>query len=944
LTARILRLFLAKPKVKKENVEQIDFTQLGDDPIKLARGKRGYVFPAFTAFPAWKPKTTGKPVWKEFDIAAFKEALKGLNQFNQKTEERELERKALRSRYDYMLGLSDKLPDDEETKTPRLEGDERFELAKQLIEKLAGELQEAESDWGITRSALRGFNKISEQWFQLENPTKEELEAVVKKFQVEHRDDIGAVPLFLTLCEERFHPLWKDIRENGPDENPPRAKHMLWAMCDLNQIDRDLARKEQPINLTPAEPVHSRRLFMFSDISSSVKFLSNDEEGRQRVEVSIARDQEGTISEERCILTFSAPRLRRDELAGGEESRWLQPMMEALGLNAKPPAEPSFESAVALMPQVKPDGSVIPLLNFPVALDPAWLTDALGKAEIWKNQFNGVRDHAIHLHWPDTATAAAKKNSWHDNSATQGGFDILSYDFGQRMAGAWALLHIAPGDGGRWIGNDGMRDWSARLKNSGTTRLPGENAWTRWKGEVKREVGDKRGRFATRDELAEAIRIGKELGFDEESCKNWLSPDEEIPRRYPELNDALIRMASARLSRLNTYHRWSCTPDKDADRISRTIKELEGWPNHQAWKKKLESGDVAGFRKDAAREFDVWQKKLKKNLLEIANRTQPLRGRKWEWKTREGGPFGYLAQTKPGSNPGSTRINFQRGISFARIEQLEGLRRLFQRYNRSLDRKAGTPQRTGKEARDLEVGEPCPDLLAKMGRMKEERVNLTAHLILAQALGLRLREHSSKDRKKRDIHGEYEPIPGRKPVDFIVIEDLSRYQFSQGRAPRENSRLMKWSHRAVRDKLIMLCEPFGLPVVEAQPGYSSQICSETSRFGFRANEVRRGQNRVIDRLPKENPKAQEIARQFAILSEDEGELKRQKPRTLIYPQVGGALFVGVGFHSDKHPKFGPIREADINAAINIGLRAVAAPNCHSILAKVRVKQESGKFS
>ena len=55
----------------------------------------------------------------------------------------------------------------------------------------------------------------------------------------------------------------------------------------------------------------------------------------------------------------------------------------------------------------------------------------------------------------------------------------------------------------------------------------------------------------------------------------------------------------------------------------------------------------------------------------------------------------------------------------------------------------------------------------------------------------------------------------REPADFIVIEDLSRYRASQGRAPRENSRLMKWCHRAVRDKLKELCEPFGIPVLEA---------------------------------------------------------------------------------------------------------------------------------
>src|SRR6185437_412596 len=123
--------------------------------------------------------------------------------------------------------------------------------------------------------------------------------------------------------------------------------------------------------------------------------------------------------------------------------------------------------------------------------------------------------------------------------------------------------------------------------------------------------------------------------------------------------------------------------------------------------------------------------------------------------------------------------------------------------------------------------------------IKEQRINQTAHLILAEALGVRLCQHriDEQDRKARDVHGEYEKISGREPVDFIVIENLDRYLTSPGRAPSENSRLMKWAHRAVRDKIKMLAEePFGILVVEAAAAYSSRFCAVTVIAGARCEE------------------------------------------------------------------------------------------------------------
>lgn len=106
LTASLLSLSVKKPKASKSEKEatSIDFAAFQDDPIKLARGQRGFVFKAFTSLSHWNPTSAGQPTWKEFDIAAFKEALKSLNQFSQKTEERESTENDLRGQLAIMLG------------------------------------------------------------------------------------------------------------------------------------------------------------------------------------------------------------------------------------------------------------------------------------------------------------------------------------------------------------------------------------------------------------------------------------------------------------------------------------------------------------------------------------------------------------------------------------------------------------------------------------------------------------------------------------------------------------------------------------------------------------------------------------------------------------------------------------------------------------------------
>lgn len=271
----------------------------------------------------------------------------------------------------------------------------------------------------------------------------------------------------------------------------------------------------------------------------------------------------------------------------------------------------------------------------------------------------------------------------------------------------------------------------------------------------------------------------------------------------------------------------------------------------------------------------------------------------------------------------------------------------------------GQPAKLGRSKRGVDLPDPCPELLERLDNLKEQRVNQTAHLILAQALGVRLRPHihNSAKRQKRDIHGEYEKF--REPVDFLVLENLDRYLASQGRSRGENSRLMKWCHRAILGKdgkLEQLCQHvYGLRVLKTPAAYSSRFCSLTGIAGFRAVELtpdnrqdfrwRKHLERLADpeRLKKLSRDEREESRHVKTLFDTLDCLNkdllanrsaRPKWRTLLAPVAGGPLFV---------PMSGNVQQADINAAINLGLRAIAAPDNHAIHLRIRSERKGEKF-
>jgi hypothetical protein len=498
-------------------------------------------------------------------------------------------------------------------------------------------------------------------------------------------------------------------------------------------------------------------------------------------------------------------------------------------------------------------------------------------------------------------------------------------------------------------------------------RLPGEDARVLRGGILQEELSGQRGRLASTVEWEEAGDICTQLGLDAERV---LGSD---PRRYsfPELNDRLnfaLRRAQARLARLQS---WSCLAhaemkEERRQRIADQIKDaIEGIaaiePKARTDFDRLvldlqPLAEKAAWALSATKiivELERLRALISQTLLRVADRIQPLRGRRWEWARRDDGSGCHvLRQTARGSDG-------QRGLSMKRIEQLEELRHRCQSLNRALLQTPGQPAKLGRSKRGIELPDPCPELLDRLEALKEQRVNQTAHLILAQALGVRLRTHAESDHEERqrlDVHGEYERIPGRDPVDFLVLENLDRYLATQGRSRGENSRLMKWCHRQVLGKLKQLGEPYGLRVLETPAAYSSRFCSVTGIAGFRAVELTPADRRDfrwskhLDRLEaeacgekklsrEERMESQHVKTLFDQLANFNADLLTARPvrpkwRTLLAPVAGGPIFV---------PMRGAPQQADINAAINLGLRAVAAPENHEIHLRLRSERKGECF-
>jgi hypothetical protein len=1108
----------AKKALSDESFQKTARDKPHADYIQEIRDKNdNIVFPGFTAIRrfatpkeetatdgerklVFRPWKIGATEWKNFEFAAFEEALKSPNQIKKKTEERTKERKKLEAIEKLYKGRGrEKATDEdgeEEGHLPGFKDDDRFGVIEALHKTLAvedGTEPDKTYEYGFSQAALRGYEELCAEWNKhitpdepfSEEKAKKLRDEVLKDHQRNHRDDVGAVRLFEELLKKPNWCLWRTpttTQETWRKANN-HSTNILRDYLRYQEVVERIAALNKKVNYTPADASLSRRLFDFkAGAQGGFSHGVDKENGDLWFATQIAvKNAGGKLRKQDVRIHYSAPRLLRDAsrvLSEDEklnEANWMPPIMRALGIEEI--AKHDFSKhAVSLMPDWKPGTrSSEPdrmLLNFVLTLKEDDFVGRLRKAikrEIWPwpRQFNVNGDfNDATLRWPHEDWEKAQK--WKDFPKTDGkpvkwfeqasltSFRFVSVDLGQKQAGAYALMEasccLSGGDRAkaRYIGSvgEGMnrRDWYARVLTKGLLKLPGENAEVfrpeyingkpvKGTGKFREELSGSAGRKATDIESAQTITLLtdlQQLDLLDEDCRDAVTLQKRL--MFPDQNAKLLVALRRVQSFAGRLHRWCWFLNtkgerKDHAQRQRTaIKEIaEADPHpwlsastHEAAKNLYEQ---VKDKKEAvmptpdpriagtlAKQLDWLMENLPATLEIIANRVYHSRGGHFVWSKHPDKTDCHLLGFKEWNElerknlrKDELMLAGQRGLSIDRIEQMEELRKRCQSLNQMARRTVGEPP---LKSRDDSIPDPCPAILAKLDSIKEQRRNQTAHMILTEALGLRLREPAELTTEAewelaeaKDQHGEYEkadfkgcPILTDKPndwrgiIDFIVIEDLSRYRTTQGRAPRENSRLMKWCHRAIRDKLKEMCQPFGIPLVETPAAYSSRFCSRSGVAGFRATELSpsmlneskwRWRAKKHDDGKEETKEQRERREKWEAVFADvrninegrDGITKGKKYRTLLVPDAGGSVFIPISALNEHYQrpakdsskpklarpmvqyvqvnlemnqcKFPRLIHADINAAVNLGLRAVANPKVWSIHSRLRSEREVG---
>lgn len=1054
-----------KKESTKQNQLEGKLGSLGEDPIKMVRSRSQIVFRAFTALPVWQSKVASHELyersaftqeietgqlyqvaWKLFDVAAFKEALKVYNQFQQNVEKREdklnnfaakllimdgvraMEAysgdtevdKELRQRLENVWRESKGKPkattndSGEELSLPYFTGDARIDRLRQIInDDLAEEYRLTDGKrtaYGLRRRTMKGWSEVKRKWQQLVktgehfSEEKRQLlkEALDEMRGGEKRELIGSHKLFeALLTDEAAWSIWREpdaklqetILKQGWATDPLDA---FREYCEIREAMEDVSARR--LNFTPADARFSRRLFMFTDVCSFGKDNGDYRHDAKELAVTVPvaiRSTEGQFAVQLCRLTYSAPRLLRDRIRaedGSYAQDWTQPMMRALFGSGDEASNPQQlkDAAVQLMPDFDAKGQLRMLLNFPLDLDNVKIKDRLGKAALWNKQFVKSKKGAqlSFLRWQDDFDGK-EPHRWWEKLAS---FRVLAADLGTRHAASIAFVDCCTErkDTSRFIGSAGGKDWFAHYRSGTILRLPGENAHVLrpespldkdGQGKAFREeLYGERGRPADENECLESFAMLAALNQSE--LLKDVTDTASLKKQFslPELNDKMlvaVRRAQRWIATCISWH-WKLTQPDNEDQRQKALSQIREQDHIPEWRQLADGNEqnLDKLRNALHNHITIQRQRVQEQLLRLTIRIMPLHGRTWEWVPHPDKPDCHLLrQTQNGTAPAKTKLRGQRGLSMARIEQISELRRRWQSLNQSLRRAIGQKPLTASEMRNDPIPDPCPDILTKLENIREQRVNQTAHLIVAQALGLSLREPqmSAKIRKITDTHGEYKVV--RPPVDMIVLEDLSRYLSDQGRAKSENTRLMQWCHRAITMKVKMLAEPFGIPVLETPAAYSSRFCSLTGIAGFRAaevgwndrNEFRWRELLKVDlsELQAEITKAENnrtkldtLQRQYAVAKATQDTFRELEKisrsshpqRTLLAPLPGGPIFVTI--KETLHPAPAVNRkhkgntsvlpmQADLNAAINLALRAIAHPASAHIHHRLRTERKKG---
>jgi len=261
------------------------------------------------------------------------------------------------------------------------------------------------------------------------------------------------------------------------------------------------------------------------------------------------------------------------------------------------------------------------------------------------------------------------------------------------------------------------------------------------------------------------------------------------------------------------------------------------------------------------------------------------------------------------------------GLSLTRLATLTEFRRKVQ---------VGFYMRLKPDGTSVEIKERFGQrTLDALENLREQRVKQLASRLTEAALGI---GRMKRFRGEKDAKRPRERVD--KPCHAIVIEDLTHYRPEETRTRRENRQIMTWSSSRVKKYLSEACQLHGLHLREVPAGYTSRQDSRTGAPGIRCQDIsvkefmrsyfwRKQVKNAQEKLAEDKGNSRErYLCKLAAMWTDKAAVGWEKGGNVRVPLKGGEIFVS----ADRRSPAAKGIQADLNAAANIGLRALTDPD------------------
>lgn len=281
------------------------------------------------------------------------------------------------------------------------------------------------------------------------------------------------------------------------------------------------------------------------------------------------------------------------------------------------------------------------------------------------------------------------------------------------------------------------------------------------------------------------------------------------------------------------------------------------------------------------------------------------------------------------------RVRSARGVGGLSLDRIATIRGVYQIMRAYASRAEPTNLRAGVERLEKAAAKKLrPEfgrrMLAKMERLRENRVKQIASRIVEAALGVGSEDRLHWERGRRRPTAAISD-PRFAPCHAVVIENLENYRPDEKRTRRENRGLMSWAARAVGKYLAEGCQLHGLYLRQVSPAYTSRQDSRTGCPGLRCNDVPAQEllnpegwiGRLVARAAEAVKEGKATPRQRLLVTLAESAragIAESAAVRIIAP--GGQLFIAA---DPQSPASNGIH-ADMNAAANIGLVALLDPD------------------